>query len=40
METNDITVRPAKRQVVLGDGFIHNYGRTNLQQSAPRHVVP
>ena len=26
METNDIAVRPAKRQVILGDGSIHNYG--------------
>ena len=26
MESNDIAVRPAKRQVILGDGTIHNYG--------------
>ena len=26
MESNDITVRPAKCQVILGDGTIHNYG--------------
>ena len=26
MKTNDIAVRPAKRQVILGDGSIHNYG--------------
>ena len=26
METNDIAVRPAKRQVILGDGSILNYG--------------
>ena len=25
MESNDIAVRPAKRQVILGDGTIHNY---------------
>lgn len=26
MESNDIAVRPAKHQVILGDGSIHNYG--------------
>ena len=26
IETNDIAVRPAKRQVILGDGSIHHYG--------------
>ena len=26
MESNDITVRPAKRQVILGDGTIYVYG--------------
>ena len=26
MVSNDIAVRPAKRQVILGDGTIHNYG--------------
>lgn len=26
METNDILVRAAKRQVILGDGSIHHYG--------------
>ena len=26
MESNDIAVCPAKRQVILGDGTIHNYG--------------
>ena len=26
MGTNDIAVRPAKRQVILGDGSIHHYG--------------
>ena len=26
MESNDIAVRPAKRQVILGVGTIHNYG--------------
>jgi len=26
METNDVAVRPAKPQVILGDGSIHNYG--------------
>ena len=26
METNDIAVCPAKRQVILGDGSVHNYG--------------
>ena len=25
MESNDNTVRPAKRQVILGDGTIHNW---------------
>lgn len=26
MEVNDIAVRPAKRQVILGDGSIYSYG--------------
>lgn len=26
MEANDIAVRPAKRQMILGDGSIYNYG--------------
>ena len=29
METNDITIRPAKRQVILGDGTIFTYGSVN-----------
>ena len=32
MESNDIAVRPAKRQVILGDGAIHNCGS---QQAVP-----
>jgi len=29
METNDKTIRPAKRQVILGDGTIFTYGSVN-----------
>ena len=42
MESNDIAVRPAKRQVILGDGTIHNYGSQQLvtiNSTARRAIV-
>ncbi|KAK3746301.1 hypothetical protein QZH41_004542 [Actinostola sp. cb2023] len=33
METNDVTVRPAKRQVILGDGTVFVYGAEPPQKS-------
>ena len=35
MESNDIAVRPAKRQVILGDGTIHNYGSQQSVSISP-----
>ena len=31
METNDISIRPAKRQVTIGDGTTYVYGSQALQ---------
>ncbi|KAL9978907.1 hypothetical protein ACROYT_G016491 [Oculina patagonica] len=41
METNDIAVRPAKRQVILGDGSIHHYGshQPAVVSSAARRAI-
>ena len=42
MESNDIAVRPAKRQVILGDGTIHNYGSqqpVSISSTARRAIV-
>ena len=42
MESNDIAVRPAKRQVILGDGTIHNYGSqqpVSISPTARRAIV-
>ena len=42
MESNDIAVRPAKRQVILGDGTIHNYGSqqpVTINSTARRAIV-
>ena len=37
METNDIAIRPAKRQVILGDGTTYTYGST--KEPKGRHTV-
>ena len=34
MDTNDISIRPAKQEIKLGDGTIYHYGI--VQQSGPR----
>ena len=42
MESNDIAVRRAKRQVILGDGTIHNYGSqqpVSISPTACRAIV-
>ena len=42
MESNDIAVRPTKRQVILGDGTIHNYGSqqpVSISPAARRAIV-
>ena len=42
MESNDIAVRPAKRQVILSDGNIHNYGSQQpitVNSTARRAIV-
>ena len=42
MESNDIAVRPAKRQVILGDVTIHNYGSqqpVSISPTARRAIV-
>ena len=42
MESNDIAVRPAKHQVILGDGTIHNYGSqqpVSISSAAHRAIV-
>ena len=42
MESNDIAVRPTKRQVILGDGTIHNYGSqqpVSISSTACRAIV-
>ena len=42
MESNDIAVRPAKHQVILGDGTIHNYGSqqpVSISPTARRAIV-
>ena len=41
MESTDIAVRPAKRQVILGDGTIHNYGSQQpvTINSTPRRAI-
>ena len=42
MESNDIKVRPVKRQVILGDGTIHNYGSqqpVSISSTARRAIV-
>ena len=42
MESNDIAVCPAKRQVILGDGTIHNYGSqqpVSISPTARRAIV-
>ena len=42
MESNDVAVRPAKRQVILGDGTIHNYGSqqpVTISSAAHRAIV-
>lgn len=42
MESNDIAVRPAKRQVILGDGTIHNYSSqqpVTINSTARRAIV-
>ncbi|PFX13448.1 hypothetical protein AWC38_SpisGene22463 [Stylophora pistillata] len=42
MESNDVSVRPAKRQVILGDGTIHNYSSqqpVTINSTARRAIV-
>ena len=41
MESNDIAVRPAKRQVIICDGTIHNYGSQQpvTINSTARHAI-
>ena len=42
MESNDIAVRPTKRQVILGDVTIHNYGSqqpVTINSTARRAIV-
>ena len=42
MECNDIAVRPTKRQVILGDGTIHNHGSqqpVTINSTARRAIV-
>ena len=42
MESNDISVRPTKHQVILGDGTIHNYGSqqpVSISPAARRAIV-
>ena len=41
METNDITIRPAKQQVILGDRSVHHYGlhQPAAVRSAARRAI-
>ena len=35
MDVNDVAVRPAKRQVILGDGTMYQYGSSNFTSNSP-----